>query len=353
MISFVLWNCTLKIMFHLITKAFHAYRRKFQKTQKAKNHPGSTIQCLKAGSGDSPSLPICVCFLCCQQNKQNRIPHIVSSCMFSIEISHVRTIIIYSDITWKRKIKTILREKNSSYAFSNCTLLRQCAPAVEYRVGVPCPPSLHSGQICTVLLMSTRVLFSGGWYLPSVCRNSRYLNGFLYNQWWMEMALDLSWHFNLVALSSCLAKGGLPDPIVCLDTDIGHSCLCLLLLVSFTRCQLAILHSGPTYWVTLVYMVVWRILHLPPYIPSLRRTRPPVFRVYFHRLCQHQGGPSAIWPSRLILGNFEEKHEKSLNACPEVQVSQSGTNAGAGGGENGAFVVGLGVQLWVPPHSAP
>lgn len=170
----------------------------------------------------------------------------------------------------------------------------------------------------------------------------------------MEMALDLSWHFNLVALSSCLAKGGLPDPIVCLDTGIGHSCLCLLLLVSFPRCQLAILHSGPTYCVTLVCMVVWRILHvLHIFLPS--GEPGPLFFVYiFTDSVSIKEAPQRFGlSSRLILDNFEEKHEKSLNACPEVQVSQSGTNAGAGGGENGAFVVGLGVQLWVPPHSAP
>lgn len=70
----------------------------------------------------APSLIICVCFLCCQ-NKQNHIPHIVSICMFSIEISHVLTVIVYSDVTWRRKIKTILSEKGSTYAFMNLILL--------------------------------------------------------------------------------------------------------------------------------------------------------------------------------------------------------------------------------------
>lgn len=46
--------------------------------------------------------------------------------------------------------------------------------------------------------------------------------------------------FKLKTLLSCLAGGALPDPVICLGTETGHSCQHVFILMSFILCQLDI-----------------------------------------------------------------------------------------------------------------
>lgn len=141
---------------------------------------------------------------------------------------------------------------------------------------------------------------------------------------------------NIGAPSSCLVKGGLPDPVTCWDIRVDHSCLCLLLwslLFSawyfafgnhLLRCSGG--DGGPAF-PSIIYLRIF----LPSGEPGLR------FLVYiFTDSVSIKGAPQWVGlSSRLILDNFEEKLKKSLNVCPGGQVSQSGTKTGAGGEKMG------------------
>lgn len=176
--------------------------------------------------------------------------------------------------------------------FTNLILLGRVLQKCDILCGSPVPQGYIAAGFSVVLLLSPRACSQADdachqqAEIPDTERDFMELvNG---NGSGSQLAL-----FNMGTLSSCLVKGGLPAPVVCLDKDIGHSCLCLLLF-SFILCQLGTLRS--VLLTKLLWYSWWSGIsfhHLPPYSPSLRGTRPPVSRMYFYRLCQHQGSPSA------------------------------------------------------------
>ena len=101
--------------------------------------------------------------------------------------------------------------------------------------------------------------------------------------------------------------------------DIGHSCLCLL-LISFILCPLDTSHSGTTYRLALEswWSGISFLIYLPIFLPSGEAGL--LFFVYSFADSSIKGAPQRVGLSN----DFEEQREKSLNVCPEGQVSQSG-----------------------------
>lgn len=94
---------------------------------------------------------------------------------------------------------------------------------MQYPVGVPGPPRLHSGCTCGGPGPVTEPWGLFSVEIPDTERGFMELvNG---NGSGPQLTL-----FHMGALPWCLVKGGLPAPLVCLDKDLGHSCLCLLLI---------------------------------------------------------------------------------------------------------------------------